>query len=185
MGMCKPSLSSQWSLSNLIQECGDELYADFEKIDPRTIDELEWLLKSDDVIEFEDALYDSPAGAEGSGSSNSPQQASTHNTSPSSASPSLAVDGAASSANPTNASPGISTAQRTPDPTKIIPRYLALWINTRSIYKTLVEFDVSERTSDADVFYMLKDAYVNLRGLRSLYGFLMKPVDVHFVHVSS
>lgn len=43
--MCKPSLSSQWSLSNLIQECGDELYADFEKIDPRTIDELEWLFK--------------------------------------------------------------------------------------------------------------------------------------------
>jgi len=62
--------------------------------------------------------------------------------------------------------------------------YLALCVNTGSMYKTLVELDVSNRTSDAEVFCQLKDAYLRLRGLRALYGFLMKPVDVHFVHVS-
>ena len=134
------------------------------------------------MTESDGAIHEVPSGAEGS--SNPPPQASTRNQShPSSPHKNTTDDECAHPNLATVNSPGGSTAQRPPEPIKATPRYLALCVNTGSMYKTLVEFDVSEKTSDADVFYMLKDAYVNLRGLRTLYGFLMKPVDVHFVHV--
>jgi hypothetical protein len=57
-------------------------------------------------------------------------------------------------------------------------------VNIGSDYKTLIELEVPRNASDSNLFKQVKDAYNKLRGLRALYAFLMKPVDVHFVQVN-
>lgn len=149
------------------------------------MDEMERLLKIDDVVEVDTILEDSPGGGNAAPTT-SAAQIFTYNLSSSSSLPSTAREALTAAPTPSNGDPlpGTANSQRPNKLDSKTPRYLALCVNTGSMYKTLVEFDVSDKTSDAEVFYMLKEAYVNLRGLRAVYGILMKPVDIHFVHVS-
>lgn len=63
-------------------------------------------------------------------------------------------------------------------------KFLALCINTGSIYKTLAELDMSRINSDGEAFSQMKKAYIQYRGVRSRLRFLIKPVTVEFVRVS-
>ncbi|KAM0454346.1 hypothetical protein ACHAPV_008425, partial [Trichoderma viride] len=60
-------------------------------------------------------------------------------------------------------------------------KFLALCINTGSIYKTLAELDMSRINSDGEAFSQMKKAYIQYRGVRSRLRFLIKPVTVEFV----
>ena len=64
-------------------------------------------------------------------------------------------------------------------------KFLALCVNTGGIYKTLVEIDTADTESDAVVFQKMKQAYKNTRGLRYRFRFIIKPVAVEFVQVST
>ncbi|KAK0705605.1 hypothetical protein B0H67DRAFT_387629 [Lasiosphaeris hirsuta] len=61
------------------------------------------------------------------------------------------------------------------------PKFLALCVNRRGIYKTLAELDMTETKSDAEAFLMMKNAYLQNLGLRSSLTLLIKLVTVEFV----
>ena len=65
------------------------------------------------------------------------------------------------------------------------PQYLALCVNTREFEKILDEIEVSDVTSDAELFNRLRSSYRNLRGFRSRFLFLIQPIAIRFVHVST
>ncbi|KAJ5889899.1 hypothetical protein N7504_010709 [Penicillium tannophilum] len=60
-------------------------------------------------------------------------------------------------------------------------RFLALCVNTGTIYKTLAEIETSNVKSDAAAFSMLKDEYLKIRGMRSRFRFLVEPIDIEFI----
>lgn len=62
-------------------------------------------------------------------------------------------------------------------------RYLALYINTGAIYKTLAEVETSSLKSDTIAFSKLKHTYLQIRGLRSRLSFLIKSRTIEFVQV--
>ncbi|KAL7953700.1 hypothetical protein V8C34DRAFT_296259 [Trichoderma compactum] len=63
----------------------------------------------------------------------------------------------------------------------ILPKFLALCVNTGGMYKTLAELDMSRINSDGEAFSQMKKAYLQYRGVRSRLHFLVKPVTVEFV----
>ena len=163
------------------------MYADFDDSSPQIVDELERLLKSDDVIEFGSCIEHAPSDAgEVPHSTNEPHASPADIGSSSNSFTSTTSDAVfPSRLSESGVSQlGRSESQLPRDSIENPPKYLALCVNTGSIYKTLVEFEVSSKFSDADVFRLMKEAYVNLRGIRALHSLLIKPVDVHFVHVS-
>lgn len=87
--------------------------------------------------------------------------------------------------NPDKPSSETITSTHTPSQSSIArPKFLALCINTGGIYKTLAEIDISGTISDAAAFLMMKDEYLNTRGLLSRFKFLIKPTTIEFVQVS-
>jgi hypothetical protein len=62
--------------------------------------------------------------------------------------------------------------------------FLELCVNTGELDISLGEIDVSNVTSDGELFRRIYQCYKEIRGHRMRRIFL-KPVDVHFIHVSS
>ncbi|KAK0648533.1 hypothetical protein B0T16DRAFT_116542 [Cercophora newfieldiana] len=62
-----------------------------------------------------------------------------------------------------------------------IPKFLALCVNTGGRYTRIAEINLSEVTSDAQAFQLMKNAYCYYRGLRSRLTVLLKPVSIEFV----
>lgn len=60
-------------------------------------------------------------------------------------------------------------------------RFLALCVNTGGMYKKLAELDTTRIKSDSEAFSLMKQAYLEHRGLRSRLSLLIKPVTVEFV----
>jgi hypothetical protein len=84
--------------------------------------------------------------------------------------------------NPQPGSTGRPTqASGTPrQPTK---RFIELCVNTGEFQRQLAEIDVSDVSSDAQLFDRIREHYREVRSFRTKY-FLLKPVDVHFVQFS-
>ena len=65
------------------------------------------------------------------------------------------------------------------------PEYLAVGFSSGGFYKTLAEIDVSSMRSDIEAFLAIKKAYRAAKRSRLRLNWLIKPVDVEFIYVSS
>ena len=72
-----------------------------------------------------------------------------------------------------------------PSPAEKKPRkYLELCVNHRKNEKRLGEIDLTDVTTDEDLFCNIAETYASIRGSLGKALFLLEPVDIHFVHVS-
>lgn len=173
-------LSSQ-SLT-LIQECGDELYGDFDNSHPEAVDELEAALKQSTVS--------SSGGLQSQQSPNLALPSSAHISGGTTASRNAQSEDAKSPSHQTSGScrPCINPSQ-----TSQSCKYLELCVNTGEFHKTLAEITISAQsstkcsaiTTDGELFKAIKDQYLRVRGFRAQHFFLLKPTAVQFVKVST
>ncbi|KAF2493623.1 hypothetical protein BU16DRAFT_513669 [Lophium mytilinum] len=156
------------------QDCGHELYGDFNDSDPNALKSLEAALQNCDPESQSNTSLNSDSGSLASTSSN--PTTSTN----------AASGGVSNSHVPTNQpstsqvqKPGESLAE---EAQAALPRYLAICVNTGGIYVTLSEISVPRNTSDAALFDMIKISYQKLRGFRIRFAFLLRPIGVEFVY---
>lgn len=157
------------------QDCGHELYGDFNISDPNALKSLEVALQNCDSESQSNSSLNSDPGSLAGTSSN--PTTSTN----------AASGGVLNSHVPTN-QPSTSQVQKpgeslTEETQAALPRYLAICVNTGGIYVTLSEISVTRNISDAALFDMIKTSYQKLRGFRIRFAFLLRPVGVEFVHV--
>lgn len=163
---------------DLEQECGDEIYGDFDNSDPYAVEALAKGLQTPNIATMSPGAADTSGGqsiptGEPSNSQEieltvlSPQTTQSSNQH-SEAEPSLAL----SSLN--------STA---PEESDEILKFVAICVNTSSI-KTLEEVEVSTVKTDEQLFDLMKKAYHDRRGWRTKFRFLVGPADMQYVRVS-
>lgn len=78
--------------------------------------------------------------------------------------------------------PGMVVRDPTSEPVR--KRFVELCVNTGEYQRQLAEIDVTNLESDSQLFERIKEKYLEVRSFRVKY-FLLKPIDVHFVQVSS
>jgi len=158
--------------ANLIQECGDELYGDFENGNPEAVNNLHTMLQNQ--------------GHQSTQQPNQPQTASLGSL-------------AAASTNPAAPNPGFNATQHTnptpirsmipagcnmpPSPEPYTRKFLELCVNTGKFHKSLGEIDITNINCDRDLFTLTKQRYEQVRGHRSRF-FLLEPTAVEWVHFS-
>ncbi|SPO06948.1 uncharacterized protein DNG_09642, partial [Cephalotrichum gorgonifer] len=170
-------------------ECGDDLYVDFPETDGDAFRNLEVFLQRQ--------AYDTGGGTTPSqalsattacsGRTGNPQPPLTRTPPPVPNPPNNARQTPRQGPNPP---PGGQSSGgtgrdapirgRNPDLPK---RFLELCVNTGEFQKQLAEIDVSSVRSDGQLFDRIRERYREVRSFRVKY-FLLKPVDVHFVHFS-
>ena len=63
-------------------------------------------------------------------------------------------------------------------------KYFELCVNYGQWEKRLGEIDITNVTTDEDLFCKIVEKYTSIRGSLGKALFLLQPVDIHFVHVS-
>jgi hypothetical protein len=178
------------------------MYGDYENQDPVAVEKLASVLqrrtcvvgmigrsnialetnRQEDMPELQDAL-DNSGGGLGSGT----QQASA-----SSHASSQAPASSLNQIGPTSANDSLSKLQSSSQTISVTAsqttarnrRFFELCVNTGEIDICLGEIDITNVRSDGELFKKIYERYKDLRGYRIRRIFL-KPVDVHFIHVSS
>lgn len=160
------------SSPNDAQDCGQNLYADFDNSNPDSVNELVNVLTLPDQIAVHTAGPDPPQASAtptdlSSQTSNSTQTIGLGSLNP--ISPGNQVD--------------ILVAQpATPQRRSVIQRsFLELCVNTGKFRTTLHEISLVSVGSDSELFRKIKDGYIRLRGFRATRYFLIEPVAVQFV----
>ena len=75
---------------------------------------------------------------------------------------------------------------RSPSPVEKKPKkYFELCVNYGKWEKKLGEIDITNITTDEDLFCKIAEEYASIRGVRSKALSLLEPADIHFVRVSS
>ncbi|KAL7815612.1 p53-like transcription factor [Trichoderma gracile] len=139
-------------------DCGVDLYGDFSQEEPSDLDALEASLQSP-------AQSSSPASdsSDAEGIVETPPLSQQTNSS-------IWNAGTTASSTVTDASS-----------VDLYSKFLAICVNTGGMYKKLAELDTSRVKSDSEAFSLMKQAYLEHRGLRSRLSLLLKPVTVEFV----
>ncbi|KAH0499692.1 hypothetical protein TgHK011_006867 [Trichoderma gracile] len=139
-------------------DCGVDLYGDFSQEEPSDLDALEASLQSP-------AQSSSPASdsSDAEGIVETPPLSQQTNSS-------IWNTGTTASSTVTDASS-----------VDLYSKFLAICVNTGGMYKKLAELDTSRVKSDSEAFSLMKQAYLEHRGLRSRLSLLLKPVTVEFV----
>ena len=159
-----------------IQECGEQLYGDFANSEP------------EGVTALLSALHRPMEQTQSPRSSTNTSMASV--TMPESAhlshssnlrSTSKAVEGDVASLVDISGSEMSGKASKVASARK---RYFELCINHSGLEKRLHEIDISNVTSDGELFCKIKEQYLRLRGSLHQSFYLRKPVDIHYVRVS-
>jgi hypothetical protein len=150
------------------QDCGVDLYADFLNNDAENLDKLASSLQNPGQVSTNSAS-NTPRD-----SSNTPiHDEPVHSLPIQSSSDSSTTNDGHTAANSSGQSQ--SGDRQT--------RFLALCVNTGAIYKTLAEIETSSLRSDAVAFSLLKKEYLRIRGLYSMFSFLVKPITIEFIQV--
>ncbi|KAJ5814050.1 uncharacterized protein N7503_000800 [Penicillium pulvis] len=156
-------------------DCGADLYADFQGGDTEDLDKLAFSLQNPGQESTEDTS-NIPRSSADTPISNDHQGLP----------PTSSKGGEISSdSSTTKKTLDVACSSKTLQPSDGQARFLALCVNTGTIYKTLAEIETSNVKSDAAAFSMLKDEYLKIRGMRSRFRFLVEPIDIEFVQTTA
>ena len=192
--MCKPILQlnshSFFSVTKRSrQDCGDDLYADFLESDAESIRDL--------VIALQNQTVDGGVGTSLTNTTNPHTvEASPNPTTPASTSSQLLPSqgnnvsqalGQKAPSQPSVHTPSSTTRGTTPASGRATgdagKRFIELCVNTGEFQRQLAEIDISDVSSDGQLFDRIRERYREVRSFRTKY-ILLKPVDIHFVQFS-
>ncbi|KAF4992693.1 hypothetical protein FDECE_13641 [Fusarium decemcellulare] len=152
-------------------DCGSDLYADFAECEGGELNELEHSLQSSGANATQTTGV-RPDCLSASGCMTSGGTPAQHGRS--------ILTSSGGMPGPARATGPSSQAQQPSADTNSV-KFLALCVNTGGMYKTLTEINTTQPHCDACAFLQLKNAYLGLRGQRSLFWLFVKPTTVEFV----
>ncbi|MCJ1394142.1 hypothetical protein MMC18_007020 [Xylographa bjoerkii] len=154
-----------------ICECGAQLYGDFDNSQPEAVDAIA------EVVNY-------PRGATQSSTSSSPASTIDSTVARGSSSYTSSPNSSETSRDMEDVIPMdqffASRSHGRGDPA-IPKRYFELCVNHNSLEKRLGEVDISSVQNDGTFFRLIMDRYESVRGPRTSFLYLRKPVDVEYV----
>lgn len=167
--------TSSLTVDSIQQECGTLLYDDFEIAEDESIDAIREYLNS--------------SGPVSGGSSSSPSRSAPALPHQVHLSPAGSVvrEARGRGSAPRQYNPAsIQRLSRSPSPVgEKFKKYFELCVNSGKWKITLGEIDITDVNTDRDFFDKVAEKYDSVRGFGAKALYLLEPVDIHFVRVSS